>query len=131
MSDFVTKIVGLLSRNGFTDYPTRRRGLKSEVVIMAGKSNLVLILGPFQAQNSSFLMNEVQREFEQYLEQDLMPIIDYYDKGFDLHSVKFVMQSGGSLQLPFGYGLEGIEFLTELHAERIVFDFPGVGTLSL
>lgn len=133
MSTFFDAVVGMLARKGndFLEFPTRRRGLRSNVALMARDGHLVVVHDIFRPQDPSAPCGQVQKEFEDHMEQVILKMIDYYGRGFRLRSVRLVMQSGGPLQLPDVFDFRGIEVITGAEVTDIRIDVPGIGTLTI
>ena len=131
MNIFCKTIVSMLNKNHFVDFPTRRRKLKSEIVIMARDGHLVIVHGPYISANLSLPLDKVQEEFNKYVETTIIPIVEYYSAGFRLASATLVMQCGGLLQLPDSFCFRGIEVVTGEDASEIQISLPEIGSLKI
>lgn len=152
MSPFIDTIVDMLKGQGFLNHPALRKELHSEVSVMARDGYLVVVHGPYSseydkraAKTAANIADDsivsqfdpeqdrrdaIQHEFEKYLEEVIVPIIDYYSKMLNPKSVKFVMPSGGLLKLPADlFDSRGVEAITGTLAEGIRIDLPGIGVL--
>lgn len=149
MHDFFKTVVDMLQGNGFQEYPTRRRGLNSDVAIMIRDGHLVVVHGPYESEYDKRVgivvddpivtqtypeqdrLESIQYEFDKYIEQVILPIIDFYVKKLGLKSVKFVMESGGALKIPTELlASKEIKVFTGVEAKDIRLDIPGYDTLT-
>lgn len=148
MDTFFPAIVHMLTQNKFSNYPTRRQ-FTSDVAFMMRDGHLVVVHGPYKSEydlRRPVVMDEpivsqfdpeqnrfdaIQHEFDQYLEQEILPIIDLYSKKFGLKSTHFVMPDG-ALKLPVDFFTSrGIKVITDTKPQSIRIDIPGTPPLLI